>query len=188
MGVSRRARKRTNRGHSENKDKMWVKKQTKNKQKKHIGALGRSFVPLFRRSVACLYRFFVHSRPPPSSVALRLPVGRFLFFLTFPNLHFPMFALQARLVDIWVGREGRFGFFLRARAVAVFLFYFIFLLIILLPPSSFVFLLLLQISFFLLCIIHHWPILQVPIIYINLLSSPEWVNERMNDQMEGISF
>jgi len=47
MGVSRRARKRTNRGHSENKDKMCEKTSTKNKQKKHIGALGRSFVRSF---------------------------------------------------------------------------------------------------------------------------------------------
>ena len=131
MGVSRRARKRTNRGHSKNKDKMCEK----NKQKKHIGALGRSFVHLFRRSNAYFYRFFLHS-PSLPSVALRLPVGKFLFFLTFPVLYFPMFALHARLVDIWVGREGRFGFIACKGGCCFSPIFFL-----LLPPSSSVFLL-----------------------------------------------
>ena len=104
MGVSRRARKRTNRGHSENKDKMWVKKQTKNKQKKHIGALGRSFVPLFRRSVACLYRFFV---PLPSSVALRLLVGKNSFFLSYISKPSFSHIYITREVSRYLGWKGR---------------------------------------------------------------------------------
>ena len=115
-----------------------MKKQAQKTSRRSISELWvvRSFVPLFRRSTVYFYRIFVHS-PSLPSVALRLPVGKFFFFLTFPVLHFPMFALHARLVDIWVGREGRLAF-LCARAVAVFLpFFSYFFLHPLLSSSSF---------------------------------------------------
>jgi hypothetical protein len=111
--VSRRARKRTNRGYSKDKDKILVKKQnTKHKKQAEGGhrsskSFVRSFVPSISHLLSSVFRASSPSLRRFSSLGLRSVNS---FFFTFPFPHFRMFASHARSVDNWVGMEGRFGF------------------------------------------------------------------------------
>jgi len=97
MGVSRRARKRTNRGYSKDKDKILVKKQnTKHKKQAEGGhrcskSFVRSFVPSISHLLSSVFRASSPSLRRFSSLGLRSVNSFFLHF------RFLIFACSHRM-------------------------------------------------------------------------------------------
>ena len=133
------------------------------------GSFVRSSVSPISRLPLSIFCAF-SPRLPPSLFVSRSVNSNFFSYISKPTFSHVCITREVSRYLGWKGRafwlffcvQGRLPFF-------YFIFYFLlnlyFFHLFCLPPFT-------SDSSFLLCIIHHWPILQIPIIYINLLSSP----------------